>query len=149
MTPRQEEARRLALAGLTVKQIAVEIGITRQGVENCLKATGTQPHRVVKYTDDQIIAFHQDGLTDIDIARELGICTETVLKVRHRLGLKAHGSIPVLGPSEVERLLTRAREGARQVDLAKEFNIAQRTVSTYLIKHGIRRDRQHIRKAKQ
>lgn len=139
MTPRQEEARRLALSGLTVKQIAAEMKCSRQGVEKYLKATGTQPHRVVKYTDDQIATLHQDGLTDIDIARELGICTETVLKVRHRLGLKAHGSIPVLGPSEVECLLSRAREGVSQVDLAKEFGIAQPTISTYLIKHGQRR----------
>ena len=139
MTPRQEEARRLALSGLTVKQIAVEMGITRQGVEYNLKATGTEPFRVVKYSDHQIASLHQEGLTDTEIAAELGISTDTVSNVRHRLGIKAHDRILVLGPSEVECLLNRAREGTRQVVLAKEFGIAQNTVSTYLIKHGLRR----------
>jgi predicted transcriptional regulator len=139
MTPRQEEARRLALSGLTVKQIAAEMKCSRQGVEKYLKATGTQPHRVVKYTDEQIVTLHQEGLTDPDIARELGICVNTVLKVRHRLGIKTHYRTPILSSVDVKRLLSLAKQGWRQVDLAEEFGVHQSCISKLLIKYGLRR----------
>jgi DNA-binding NarL/FixJ family response regulator len=140
MTPRQAEARRLALSGLTVRQIAAEMGIARQGVEYHLKATNTPPHRAVKYTDEQIAALHQEGLTDADIAAELGISTNTVMLARQRLGLKARlGCVPILAHAEVERVLTLARQGWRQVDIAAECGVSQVTVSKTCIKHGIRR----------
>ncbi len=129
----------LALSGLTVKQIAAEMKCSRQSVETYLKATGTQPHRVVKYTDEQIVNLHQNGLTDADIARELGICVNTVLNVRHRLGIKAHDRVPVLTSQDVKRLLHLARQGWRQTDLADEFGVHQSCISKLLIKHGMRR----------
>ena len=139
MTPRQEEARRLALSGLTVKQIAAEMMCSRQGVEKYLKATGTQPHRVVKYTDEQIKVLAEDGLTDTDIACQLGICSNTVLNVRHRLGIERRCGAPlILSSIEVARLLDLAQQGWRQVDIAKKFGVSQNTVSRILINNGLR-----------
>ncbi len=150
MTPRQKEVRRLALSGLTVKQIATEMKCSRQTVYNHLKATDTQPVSVGGYTDDQIVALHRDGLTDSDIANELGVCVKTVLVARKRLGLNSPvGCAPILSAAEVNRVLSLARQGWTQINLAKEFGIAQKTVSNYLIKYGVRRHKQHTRKAKQ
>ena len=140
----------LALSGLTVKQIATEMKCSRQTVYKHLKATGAQSVIVGKYTDDQIVSLHQDGLTDADIATELGVCIKTVLVTRKRLGLNSYpGVAPILSVVEVDRLLSLARQGWTQINLAKEFGIAQKTVSNYLIKYGVRRYKQHTRKAKQ
>lgn len=140
MTPRQEEARRLALSGLLNTEIAVQMGISRQGVHNLLKATGTPSNRHPKPDAEQIVTLYQQGLTDGDIAQETGWCKATVQYTRYRAGTRGRiGGQPVLVPCEVERLCRLAREGWTQIELATEFGVNQTLISKTLIKHGLRR----------
>jgi len=142
------EARHLALSGLTVNEIAKQLKCSRQTVYNHLKATGTHPGSRPKPTDAEITDLYKNGSTDADIAQLTGLHPGSVFLIRKRLGIKGH-TRAILTPSDVERMLSLAIEGWRQVDIAKELGIAQNTVSHYLIKHGVRRYPQRTRKAKQ
>ena len=141
MTPRQEEARRLALAGLTVNEIAEQMYCSRQTVYSHLKATGTLYNSRPKPTDVEIISMYEGGMNDEEIMNLTGLSHWYLLRVRRRSGVKDRvgGTPPVLTPVEVERLLLLARQGLTQINLAKEFGISQNTISKYLIKYGLRR----------
>lgn len=147
MTPRQAEARRLALDGLTLNEIAAEMGVTRQAVQQLLKATDTTARRSPgncrpSPTPEEVVALYQEGLTDEDVARMFGISQYTVRDRRRKAGVKGCGGVPPrFTPTDVDRIVALHHEGWSQMKIAAEYGADQTTVSRTLRKRGIRQDR--------
>lgn len=156
MIPRREEAVRLRAQGMSLTKIGLEMGISRQRVgqllapaERAHEPTVRQvmPAPAPKAPDEltlQIIRLYEEGLTDADIARTLGISEGVAGDRRRRAGVKGRPTTPRLVPCDVERLLTMARAGAAYADLGAEFGLSPLYVTVLLRKHGFRR---HARSA--
>ena len=137
----RSEVLRLHSEGMMTPAIAACVGCTRQRVQQILKAEGLTPNRRVKPADEEIAALCRDGLTNADISRVLGVSHHLITAARARTGTPARSGVPpVLAPSEIMRMIALAREGVRQVDLAKEFGVSQQIISTHCRRHGIRRE---------
>ena len=87
----------------------------------------------------QIVALYEEGLTDADVARTLGISEGAPGDSPRRAGVKGRPTMPRLVPCDVERLLTMARAGVAYADLGAEFGLSPRYVTVLLRKHGFRR----------
>lgn len=87
----------------------------------------------------QIVALYEEGLTDADVARTLGISEGVAGDRRRRAGVKGRPTTPRLVPCEVDRLLEMARAGAAYADLGVEFGLSPLYVTVILRKHGFRR----------
>lgn len=122
MTPRQEEARRLALSGLLNTEIAVQLGITRQSVHELLKATGTPSnshHKPNKY-DADVIRLYDMGWSQADIARELGIRQQLASRIMVRLGLRTQ-HIPIASDEQIVGLY---QDGMSYRDIASNLKLS-------------------------
>jgi len=80
--------RELHADGLTDREIAVELGVSRQGVWVARTALRLKAHRRWRrFADAQLRVLHARGLTDGQIGRRLGVTKQTVGKRRQKLGL--------------------------------------------------------------
>jgi DNA-binding CsgD family transcriptional regulator len=137
MNPRREEAKRLRAQGMSLSQIGRVIGVSRQRVAQLLA-----PPPECKPRNDRrqaIVSLYEEGLTDADIARTLGVCLATVSKHRRGAGIKGRKCTPLLVPCEVDRLLEMVRAGVRYAAIGEAFGISRELVGTIARKHGVRR----------
>lgn len=143
------EVLRLHAEGLTSSTISRQVGRCRERVRQILKEKGLTPNYRTKPAENVVVALYEEGLTDADIACELGVSKSSVTQVRKGAGVQGRVGPPLqLVPSEIERLLARARQGWRQVDIAAEFGVAQKVVSKIMRRHGIERQVSHKRRVK-
>lgn len=66
----------------------------------------------VKFSLEQLDALYADGLTPLEIARELGVCHETVYKWLKRLGVYFRIKAPDIDTGKAIRMLNRGYTGA-------------------------------------
>ena len=147
----RERARNLRAQGMTLAQIGREMGLTKQRVHQIFEGqTPPRPetHQTIKRTlngdpmpDDAVfLALYEEGLTDGDVARVLGVHYWQARDLRRRAGVKARQGRPsVLAPCDLERLLEMARNGAIGAELAAEFGINMHYANYLCRKHGLNR----------
>ena len=143
------EVLRLHAEGLTNRAIARRVGRSYERVRQLLKEEGlTRNPYCAPSHEAAIVTLYEQGLTDADIAQELGMCEAWAGQVRRRAGVQGRTTPPKLAPVEVERLLTLARQGWRQVDIAAEVGLSQGKVSDIMRRHGIERQPARHRRVK-
>ena len=74
------------------------------------------------------------GLTDEEIARELGYTTNTVVEYRYRYGLTRQNTIDRAQHAEMERLY---REGMNCAEIARRFGCHRNTVVYWVRKEDM------------
>lgn len=128
MTPRQEEARRLALSGLLNTEIAAQMGISHQRVHNLLKATGTPSNSHPKPNKDERIArLYQLGMSITAIAKVVKISNKSVRDALKRKGVETRkpGTQTLLSGDEIRAL---ALSGLTVRQIAEVMKCSRQTV---------------------
>lgn len=134
------EVLRLHAEGLMNSAIVLRVGRSPSRVHQILMDVKVPANRKVKPADDVVVALYEEGYTDGDIARQFEVSIDTVRFIRKRAGVQGQrGGTPKLGPADVERLLSLARQGWRQDDIAAELGVGQATVSQIMRRNGIER----------
>lgn len=133
----REVARNLRAQGMSLAQIGREMGVSRERARQLLAPM--KPLRVMP-DDAVIVALYEEGLTDSDVAQEVGVSRQHILRVRTRLGVQGRrGSPPRLVPCEVERLIEMAQGGATDEELSAAFNVSVTHAARIRCAHGLKR----------
>lgn len=88
----------------------------------------------------QIIRLHKQGLTDKEIANQLGTRITYVSNTRYEVGLPCNKSsfyIDVKNPSFKDSLLKEIKDGTYLTDLSRKFNATPNTILKYVEKNDL------------
>ena len=90
------------------------------------------------YAHEDLLALYNRGLTDGEIAREIGGVKSTVYKWRHRVGLPAHGAMPTEPKYDYDKFRALWAQGLSDMLIAKECGCARGTVAHWRKQEGLK-----------
>lgn len=146
MLPHHETARRLVVAECTIYDWCKRFGIKRA------MRQAPPPLAKMTITEEQLRGMAVDQrMSDVAIAKQLNVCSVTVLKWRQRFGIpNAYSSRGTSGPRAKvlpafaqkffvakEELAALYSSGLTQENIAKKFGVSQLTVSNWMHRYGI------------
>lgn len=92
---REKEIRELYESGVTRSaDIAKAIGLSQNTVGRNMRELGLKPTRYLAERTIRLKQMHSQGMTDAEIAKELGVSRKAAASVRRRNGLPFNGSAP-------------------------------------------------------
>ncbi len=147
LTPEQHE-RRLQLHGYgqTDGQIAQRVGVHKTAIQLWRKKYGLKRNHpnsgvpIAKKLDAERRALHKRGLSDMSIAKRLGVTKATIEHWRVRAGLpinRAPTCVPTLAPHEEERRMKLYREARSDRDIARLCGSGTATIASWRRKRGL------------
>jgi len=94
-----------------------------------------------KVSDDSykklIARYHEQGMTDLQIGRAIGKCSDYVGKRRDELGLEKHLQNEINPTIDNEALMKLYKEGKQDPTIAKEIGIQQHRVRDWRKRNGL------------
>ena len=108
--------------GLTAKEIGNKRGVSKQMVHMIGKKLGESPKIGYKYSfsHDEALKLYNEGLNDKEIAKKLNSSCGTVLRWRHKSGLKTNYRF--FTNLWIKEAIELKQQGVRNCDIARKLN---------------------------
>ena len=130
----------LKVSGLTLKEIAEQMGTSLRPVLVRLKALGIDSRRVIFTNEDrqEMMRLHEQGLTVLQIHAAIGKGTEQAVRFHlQRLGCLKKIPKPVLRHPKVEEILTLHHKGLLAYQIAEQVKLGKDLVCKILRQEGV------------
>lgn len=131
------------LSSMTVKEAAVEVGLSAAMLKKYIKRWGLKPRgRVLFKLSESAVTDYKSGKTIEELSRGLSVSRETVRDALLRAGVKlrkkwsrTRGRVPT--KEDVDQMAALAAEGKTLREIGKLVGLAFTTVRKYLDQRGV------------